>query len=276
MKLKVWLVFSVFVLGRLNGQVFADQTNTLAKDVNVLMMKIHGKLQGGKHDEADFADELKEFDAIVEKHKGESPDALAQVLEHKAMLYQRVFKDEAKSNEVVAQIAKEFPDSKAAKAGQEQAEMRKHQAEAEKIQSTLVKGSKFPDFDEKDVLGKPVSIANYKGKVVLLDFWATWCGPCVGELPNVLKTYEKHHAQGFEIVGISLDSDEQKLKSFIEQRKMPWQQYFDGKAWGNKLAVKYGVQSIPQTFLLDGTGTIIGRDLRGEDLEEAVGKAVIK
>jgi peroxiredoxin len=276
MKSKVWLIIGVFFLSTLSSRLYGEQTNTLSADMSALMMKIHGKLQGGQREEADFTNELSQFDELVQKHKSESPEDLAQVLKRKVMLYQGVFKDQAKADEVLAQIAKEFPDSKTAKAAQEEADIRKQQAEAEKIQSTLVKGSKFPDFNVQDLFGKPLSIANYKGKVVLLDFWATWCGPCVGELPNVLKTYEKHHDQGFEIIGISLDSDEARLKSFIEQRKMPWQQYFDGKGWGNKLALKYGIVSIPQTYLLDGTGTIIGRDLRGEELEAAVSAAVAK
>src|SRR5215472_8492485 len=276
MKSKVWLIIGVLFLSTLSSRLYGEQTNTLSADMSALMMKLHGKLQGGQHQEADFTNELSQFDEVVQKHKGESPEDLAQVLKRKAMLYQGVFKDQAKADEVLAQIANEFPDSKTAKAAQEEAEIRKQQAEAEKIQSTLVKGNKFPDFDEKDLFGKPLSIGNYKGKVVLLDFWATWCGPCVGELPNVLKTYEKHHDQGFDIIGISLDQDEARLKSFIEQRKMPWQQYFDGKGWGNKLALKYGIISIPQTYLLDGSGTIIGRDLRGEELEAAVAAAVVK
>jgi thiol-disulfide isomerase/thioredoxin len=126
--------------------------------------------------------------------------------------------------------------------------------------------------------GKPLSIANYKGKVVLLDFWATWCPPCRAELPNVLKTYKEYHAQGFEIIGISLDRDQdrEKLTSFLEEKNMTWPQFFDGNYWKNKLAVKYGVNSIPATYLLDGQGTIIGKDLRGEELDKAVAKAVAK
>jgi hypothetical protein len=92
----------------------------------------------------------------------------------------------------------------------------------------------------------------------------------------VIKTYEAHHKDGFEIVGISLDGEKEKVTSFTDAQHMPWPQYFDGKGWKNKLAVKYGINSIPATFLLDGQGTIIGTDLRGESLGEAVTKALAK
>src|SRR6476619_559483 len=136
--------------------------------------------------------------------------------------------------------------------------------------TTLTIGSPFPDFNETDINGKPVSVANYKGKVVLVDFWATWCGPCVAELPNVLKAYQKYHDKGFEILGISLDQDKEKLTGFTKEKNMTWQQYFDGKGWQSKLGAKYGINSMPATFLLDKDGKIIGKDLRGEALEQAL------
>ena len=138
----------------------------------------------------------------------------------------------------------------------------------------LAIGSPFPDFNETDIDGKPVSIANHKGKIVLVDFWAVWCGPCVRELPNVLKAYEKYHAKGFEIVGISLDSDKGKLTDFIKAKNMTWQQFFDGQGWKNKLAQKYNVNSIPATYLVDKEGKLIAKNLRGEALEQAVAKAL--
>ena len=96
------------------------------------------------------------------------------------------------------------------------------------------------------------------------------------ELPNVLATYEKHHGKGFDILGISLDSSEQRLKDFIAEKKMPWSQYCDGKGWASKLGNKYGVKSIPATYLLDKDGNILAQDLRGDDLEKAVAAAVGK
>jgi peroxiredoxin len=92
----------------------------------------------------------------------------------------------------------------------------------------------------------------------------------------VIATYNKYHDKGFEIIGISLDQDQAKLTNFTKSMNMTWPQIFDGQGWGNKLAVKYGIESIPATFLLDGEGKIIGRDLRGEELQAAVAKALAK
>jgi thiol-disulfide isomerase/thioredoxin len=119
--------------------------------------------------------------------------------------------------------------------------------------------------------GKEVDLANLRGKVVLIDFWATWCGPCVGEVPNVVKSYEKLHPKGFEIVGISLDSDKAALESFVKDKKMTWPQYFDGKQWKNEIATKYGVNSIPAMWLVDKKGMVVSTNARGK-LEELVEK----
>jgi thiol-disulfide isomerase/thioredoxin len=126
----------------------------------------------------------------------------------------------------------------------------------------------------QDLDGKPLSVANDKGKIVLIDFWATWCGPCVRELPNVLKVYAKDHDKGFDIIGVSLDSDKAKLTSFIKEKNMTWPQYFDGKGWENKVSTKYGINSIPATYLLGKDGKIIGKDLRGDALDNAVTTAL--
>lgn len=123
-----------------------------------------------------------------------------------------------------------------------------------------------------DLNGNKVDLAAMKGKVVLVDFWATWCGPCVAELPNVLEAYKKHHDKGFEIIGISLDQDKAALENFIKERGMPWPQYFDGKGWENSIAQKYSISSIPATFLIGKDGKVTASNLRGEALVAEVAR----
>ena len=252
----------------------AAEESAAASELKALIDQIRTKLSDGKRTEADLAPELKQFDTLLEKHKGEKTDDVAQILNMKAVLYLQVLENGPKAIELAERVKKEFPETKFGKNADQMIDAIKKQEESNKIQRSLVEGSKFPDFEAKDTDGKPLSVASYKGKVVLVDFWATWCGPCVAELPNVQKAYEKYHAKGFDIIGISLDKERTKLTEFIKSRNMPWRQYFDGQFWQNKLAVKYGVNSIPATYLLDGKGVIIGKNLRGEALEAALAKAL--
>jgi thiol-disulfide isomerase/thioredoxin len=119
--------------------------------------------------------------------------------------------------------------------------------------------------------GRQVDLSKMKGKVVLIDFWATWCAPCVGEVPDVKAAYEKLHSKGFEIVGISLDTDKDALTAFVKDKGMTWPQYFDGLQWSNKLAVQFGINSIPAMWLVDKQGNLHDQNARGA-LEEKVSK----
>ena len=127
------------------------------------------------------------------------------------------------------------------------------------------------DFEVTDMKGQPLSLAQYSGKVVLLDFWATWCPPCIAEMPNVKQTYAKYKNQNFEIIGISLDRGKAALEAYIEKEGIMWPQYYDN---GGQISNMYQVSSIPSTFLIDGNGVIRNTNLRGSALETAVAQLV--
>ena len=119
--------------------------------------------------------------------------------------------------------------------------------------------------------GKPFDQKTLAGKVVLVDFWATWCGPCVAEIPNVLEQYEKYHKDGFEVVGISLDQEREALEKFVTDQKLPWPILFEepkGEGWQHPLATFYGISGIPTVVLIGRDGNVITLDARGEKLGE--------
>lgn len=235
--------------------------------LTALIERVKGKLQSGQTTPAALADELKAFDELTAKYASEKTDAVAMIGVMKAMLYLQVFDDQATGVAQLKQVAKDFPETQAAKnIGEMIAEIEANAA----AEAALAVGKPFPTFKEKATDGSDLDLAAYKGKIVLIDFWATWCGPCVGELPHVKAAYDKYHAQGFEIIGISLDKDADKLAAFVKEHQMGWPQYFDGQGWQNKLSTANGIRSIPATFLLDRDGNIAAKDLRGDALSEKV------
>jgi len=133
------------------------------------------------------------------------------------------------------------------------------------------KGKAFPDFTATDAItGDKFSLSDLRGKVVLVDFWATWCGPCVKELPNVTRAYSQYHKQGFEIVSISLDSDRRRFKTFVRSKRMNWYHVMEGGGGRTRLAGKYGVNSIPRMFVLDPAGVCIAENVRGRQLDSVI------
>jgi peroxiredoxin len=131
-------------------------------------------------------------------------------------------------------------------------------------------GATAPDFSQNDVNDHPVRLSQFRGKYVLLDFWASWCGPCRAENPNVLKAYQQYHDKNFTVLGVSLDRPGKKddWLTAIKADKLEWTQVSDLKFWENEAAKLYGVRAIPQNFLIDPNGKIIAKNLSGEELNE--------
>jgi thiol-disulfide isomerase/thioredoxin len=132
----------------------------------------------------------------------------------------------------------------------------------------------IPDFDMTDMNGKQLSILNEvkNGKITVIDFWASWCGPCMAEAPNMVKLYSDYHDKGLAIVGISLDKDVEAWHQAVENKHMNWTQLSDLQGWDNAAARLFGINSIPYTIIVDAKGQILATNLRGQELQDFVAK----
>ncbi|MHA4808574.1 redoxin domain-containing protein [Flavitalea flava] len=141
----------------------------------------------------------------------------------------------------------------------------------ESAQKTAI-GKEAPGFTLPNTKGTPVSLASFRGKYVLVDFWASWCGPCRHENPVVVKVFKEYHKKGFTILGVSLDDNKEKWEEAIKKDGLDWTQVSELQGWQSNVAGLYGVKGIPMNFLLDKNGKVIAKGLRGKDLDQKLGE----
>jgi peroxiredoxin len=176
---------------------------------------------------------------------------------------------------VISDYVSKYPKGEFAAAYEEIREQLQRNIEMISNAEQIRTGKAAPLFTAKTINDEPIRLTDLRGKVVLLDFWATWCMPCVMEIPNVKMIYEAHKDEGFTVIGISADNNIEDLRTFVKENDVTWKQIYDGdNKEENSILVKYAVQQFPTTMLLDREGTIRLIDARGEDLEEAIAQLV--
>jgi peroxiredoxin len=166
--------------------------------------------------------------------------------------------------EVDAGLSKKFPNERNVKMF--------HSVVASMLSTAI--GQPAPEIALESPEGNEIALSSFKGKVVLIDFWASWCGPCRKEMPNVVKAYAKFKNKGFEIFGVSLDQDKSRWVDAIQKDGITWPQVSDLKQWQSSVVRQYNIQGIPYTVLLDREGKILAKNLRGEELEKKLAEVL--
>lgn len=267
-------VLGVF-LALLIAPVVALQPDAgVAEKVETILKQVRNKLERTKDGEKpDVAAELKALDALFEKHKATKMDLVGEILVAKARVYLEVLEDSRNGLATFKKLAKELPDVSFMDGLRNAIASLEQKVAYLDAEARLKPGVAFPDFQAKDFAGKGFSLSGLKGKVVLVDFWATWCLPCIEEMPELKAMRKQNSKAGFEIVGVNLDEERPSLDSFMKREKLPWPIIPDPD---EKLAATFGASKLPTKYLLGRDGKIVGkwtgRDKRG--LTEAIEKAL--
>jgi len=239
-------------------KIFVAEMEKLNKDVMILQEKYQGAIAANNNDAAEKA--KIDYQAMVDNNKVYTKNFIKEhsnsVVAAFVLLQYATQLDESELADMVGKLAPEMDKSEYV------AQLKALVLEQQKTAIGVV----APDFTMNDTEGKPIQLSSLRGKVVLVDFWAAWCRPCRQENPNVVKLYQQYHSKGFEILGVSLDRTKDDWLKAIKDDNLIWIHVSDLQYWQNAAARLYGVSAIPQSYLLDKEGKIIGKGLRGEDL----------
>jgi len=239
-------------------KTYVAEMDKLSKDVMALQGKYQNAMASNDQDAANKA--KIDYQAMIDNNKVFTKNFIKEHSNSVVSAFILMqFASQLESKEVEEMVGKFAPEI-------EKSEYVTQLKEFVQEQKKTDDGAVAPDFTMNDTEGKPVSLSSFKGKIVLVDFWASWCGPCRQENPNVVKLYQQYHSKGFEILGVSLDRGKDEWLKAIKADNLTWTHVSDLKYWQNAAARLYGVNSIPQSFLLDKEGKIIGKSLRGEEL----------
>jgi peroxiredoxin len=255
----------------------AAPTSALETQLKALAAAAEAKRSAGARTPADYADEIRQMDAL-HAARATAPAEAAQIAAFRAEFTRKMLRDPDGAIALYRRIQTDHPGTTAATEATASIAWIERLEAKKKLEATLAVGAKFPAFAATDTAGRPLTRAGQGGRVVLVEYWAMWCSDCRAEQPNLVATYQKFHPQGLDIVGVSLDKEEDraKLAPFLQANGLAWPQHFDGKFWDNELALLAGVNRTPTNYLLAPDGTILAKNLTGPALAEAVAAALNK